>query len=446
MSEQYQQLNKTGSTTQGAVQRGTTPASAKWFGVAFALLFAVLAFFSGVSLGTHPTLQSAGLFSIFASDEPAVDEVDMDEFWRVWNLMDEKFVAATSTDTPTAAERMNGAINGMIRSFGDSYSVYMPPKEAESFSEDISGNFGGVGMEVGMRDDMITVIAPLPDTPAMQAGVQAGDIIVAIDEKSTERMNLNEAVERIRGEKGTEVTLTVARSGELDLRDITITRDTITIPTVDTEIQQGIFIIRLYSFNALAEARMQEALREFVRSDSDQLVLDLRGNPGGFLQSAVGVASYLLPVGTPIVIENFGDDRKNRVLRSQGRVVHNFTPSDMVILVDRGSASASEIVAGALRDHGHATLIGTETFGKGSVQELVDLPSGASLKVTVARWLTPEGVSISDGGVTPDISIDRTMEDREAERDPQLDAAIDYLMDRFDPSAYGLTDELEVEE
>lgn len=412
-----------------------------WIGTTFALLFALVAFFSGLSIGGNPILQSASLFSFFSTEEPATqDELEMDEFWRVWDLMEDKFATASSTETPTGQERMEGAINGMIRSYGDSYSVYLPPKEAESFSEDISGNFGGVGMEVGMRDNMITIIAPLPNTPADQAGVQSGDIIVEIDGESTERMNINEAVERIRGEQGTDVALKLARDGEVDLLELSITRDTINIPTVETEERNGVFIISLYSFNAQAEARMQTALREYVQSDSDKLVLDMRGNPGGFLQSAVAISSYFLPTGTPIVSENFSDERQDRVFRSQGRVIQDFTSESMVILINEGSASASEIVAGALQEHGYATLIGANTFGKGSVQELIDLPSGASLKVTVARWLTPEGNSISDGGVAPDIEVGYTAEDREADRDPQLEAAIDYLRGIFDADSYQVTE------
>ena len=432
--DKYSETNKETDALNGNQRRtvGTSP----WLGTTLALLFAVLAFFSGFSMGTNETVRTSGVFSLFAADRPLPADTDLGEFWHVWNLMDEKFAAATSTDIPTATERIEGAINGMIGSFGDSYSVYMPPKEAESFGEDISGNFGGVGMEVGMRDDLITVIAPLPNTPAMKAGVQSGDIIVSIDDESTERMNLNEAVDKIRGERGTEVTLTLARQGELDFLEVTITRDTISIPTVETEIIEGVFVIRLFSFNATAEARMQEALREYVRSGSSQLVLDMRGNPGGFLQSAIAIGSYFLPAGTPIVTEHFGDGRNDRVFRSQGRTIQDFSPENMVVLVDRGSASASEIVAGALQEHGYATLIGTDTFGKGSVQELIDLPSGASLKVTVARWLTPQGNSISDGGVQPDIEIPRTAADREAERDPQLNAAIDYLLNRFDPANF----------
>ncbi len=417
-------------------------------GFILALILAIVAFFSGFTFGNNPTLQSASLFSIFAFEQKldSEDRVDMREFWRVWDLMEEKFAVATSTDIPTDLEKIEGAINGMIRSYGDSYSVYLPPKEAESFNEDISGNFGGVGMEVGMREGIITIIAPLPKTPAESAGIQAGDILVRIDGQSTESMNINEAVELIRGEKGTEVVLTIAREGEMEFIDISITRDTISIPTVDTEIVDDVFVIRLYSFNAIAEAKMQNALREYVRSGKDKLILDLRSNPGGFLHSAVSVASYFLPTGKPIVIENFGDGRKNRVFRSQGRTVQDFTVESMVVLVDRGSASASEIVAGALSEHGIATVIGTDTFGKGSVQELVRLQSGASLKVTVARWLTPKGVSISEGGISPDYDIKRTHEQRLDGDDPQLRAAVDYLNGVFDYQEYATSESVDLDE
>jgi carboxyl-terminal processing protease len=240
-------------------------------------------------------------------------------------------------------------------------------------------------------------------------------------------MTIDEAVKRIRGEKGTEVALKVAREGEMSLLDISITRDNITIPTVETEERDGVFVISLYSFNALAEAKMQQALREYMRSERNKLVLDLRGNPGGFLQSAIGIASYFLPTGKVVVKENFGDTRPEQVFRSQGRVVSEFTPENLVVLVDGGSASASEIVAGALRAHDVATLLGTQTFGKGSVQELVGLDSGASLKVTIARWLTPDNTSISDGGLEPEIEVERTPQQRLDGEDPQLDAAIDFL-------------------
>ena len=406
--------------------------------VVFALVFGTVAFFSGLSIGTNTQTQAASLFSFFRSDTNTVtaEKADLTEFWRVWDLMEEKFAVASSSEALSVEDRVHGAINGLVGSYGDAYSVYLPPADAEAFGEDISGNFSGVGMEVGMRDGVVTVIAPLPDTPAERAGVLAGDIIVAIDDEGTERMNIDEAVKRIRGEKGTEVVLTVARRGELEFIDIPIVRDTISIPTINTEVRDDVFVISLYSFNALAEAKMQEALREFVISGREKLVLDLRGNPGGFLQSAVNISSFFLPTGAVIVTEEFGDGRSDRVFRSQGRVAHTFTPETMVVLIDQGSASASEIVAGALAEHEIATLVGEQTFGKGSVQELIDLRSGASLKVTVARWVTPNGTSISDGGLTPEYKIERTAQQRLDDVDPQLDAAIAILQERFDPDDF----------
>jgi carboxyl-terminal processing protease len=231
----------------------------------------------------------------------------------------------------------------------------------------------------------------------------------------------------IRGPKGTEVKLTVFREGEMEFLEIPVVRDTIAIPTVNTEQVDDVFIIQLYSFNAVSESKMVAALNEYLQSGADKLVLDLRGNPGGFLQSAVSIGSFFVPAGKVIVQESFVDESKNDVFRSKGRQVGTFTPKNLVVLVDGGSASASEILAGALKDHGLATVIGTQTFGKGSVQELVELSDGSSLKVTIARWLTPNGTSISDGGLTPDIVINRTPQQRLENIDPQKDAAIAFL-------------------
>jgi carboxyl-terminal processing protease len=223
------------------------------------------------------------------------------------------------------------------------------------------------------------------------------------------------------------VTLQVFREGELEFLTIPITRDTINIPTVETEQIEDTFILSLYSFNALADDAVKKALKEYTDSGATKLVLDVRGNPGGFLQSAVSIASYFLPAGKVVVSEAFGDESKNEVFRSRGRQVQLFTPENLVVLVDGGSASAAEILAGSLQDHGVATVIGAQTFGKGSVQELVSLDGGASLKVTIARWLTPNGTSISNGGLTPDIMIARTPQQRVAQEDPQKDAAVRFL-------------------
>ncbi len=323
---------------------------------------------------------------------------------------------------------MNSAIQGLVRAYGDPYTVYLPPEDSESFAEDISGNFSGIGMEVGMRDEVLTVIAPLPDTPAEKAGLLAGDMIIRIDDESTDSMSIDEAVKLIRGEKGTEVILSIYREGELEIKEISIIRDTIAIPTVETEVIDDVFVIRLYSFNALAEMKMQEAFREFVKSGKENMIIDLRGNPGGYLQSAVAISSYFLPTGKVVVREQYNSEQsEEKLYRSQGKTLRNFAPDKVVVLMDGGSASASEILAGALREHGVATLIGTDSFGKGSVQELVDLPNDASLKVTVARWLTPEGVSISHKGLEPDILIKRTPQQRVDGEDPQQEAAIRFL-------------------
>lgn len=404
------------------VKSGTQPLLA--FGLA--ALLATATFFSGLHIGTE-VQQDANIFSYFTQEKQVDASVDLEEFWEVWNLLDQKFVTSSSSVPKTTEEKVQGAIAGLVHSYGDPYTVYMPPEDAAAFDEDISGNFSGVGMEVGIRDDIITVIAPLPGSPSEKAGFMAGDSIVKINGTSTERMTVDEAVRLIRGEKGTEVNFSVFRKGEDKFLDIKVIRDTITIPTSKTEKKGDVFIITLYSFNALSEAEMQTALREYVKSKKKKLILDLRGNPGGYLQSAVSIASYFLPIGKTVVRESFGDGSHEEVYRSSGKELGASAPEKFVVLVDGGSASASEILAGALKEHKAATIIGAQTFGKGSVQELVKLKDGASLKVTIARWLTPNGTSISEGGLAPDIVVERTPEDRTNEKDPQMDAALEFM-------------------
>ncbi len=400
-------------------------------GSGMAVLLAAAAFFSGLHIGSltdQNNSQTASLLSSLFRTNVAVSEEksNLDEFWNVWGLLDDKFALSSSTEQISDEEKIEGAIKGLVKSYGDPYTVYFPAADANMFEQDISGNFGGVGMEVGLRDGLLTVVAPLPDTPAERAGIMTGDKIVKIDGQSTESMSVDEGVRLIRGEVGTTVEMSLYREGESDFIDVSVVRDNISIPTVDTKEENGVFIISLYSFNAVAEAKMQDALREYIKSGDKKLVLDLRGNPGGFLQSAVSIASYFLPSGKVVVREGQGND-DDKLYRSNNNSLGARQPEEMVILVNAGSASASEILAGALSEHGVATLMGNTTFGKGSVQELVDLPSGASLKVTIARWFTPEGKSISNGGLDPDVFVDRTAEDYNAGKDPQLEAAISWL-------------------
>lgn len=406
----------------------TARRAGQYLGVALAFVFAAGAFFSGLHVGSAGVNQSASLGNIFG-DARAEEDVDLSLFFDVWDELDERFVAATTTEEKTEEERVWGAIQGLVETYEDPYTVFLPPEETELFESDIAGEFGGVGMEVGMQEEAIVVIAPLPNTPAERAGVRSGDILVRVDGASVEGMSVDEAVLAIRGEPGTDVHLTLYREGQTELLELDVTREIINIPTLDTEIIDGVFVIRLYNFSATSEAQMQDALREFVRSRKDKLVIDLRGNPGGYLQSAVGIASYFLPTGKVVVRENFGEGKEEHLYRSMGRDLNKYIDFETMILVDGGSASASEILAGALKEHGVATLVGADTFGKGSVQELIDLPGGSSLKVTIARWLTPNGTSISDGGLKPDIEVKVTQEDLDQGRDLQLEAALNAFKD-----------------
>jgi len=354
--------------------------------------------------------------------------VDFSPFWKAWNLINEKYVPASTTAIAVDdQEKVWGAIKGLTGSLGDPYTVFFPPVESELFESDIRGNFEGVGMEVVAIDGAITVIAPLKNSPASRAGILAGDRIVKIDNKETINLSTEDAVRIIRGPKGTRVTLTIFRNGTKEPFDVKVIRDVIDIPTIDTGVLPGnIFIIELYSFTAQSPNLFRAALREFILSGSDKLILDLRGNPGGYLEAAIDMASWFLPSSSVVVREDFGQSREEKVYRSKGYDIFSENLK-FVILVDGGSASASEILAGALGEHGRAIIVGDKTFGKGSVQELVSITAKTSLKVTIAQWFTPHGLSISEDGLEPDFLVKYTLADREADRDPQLDKAIEIL-------------------
>lgn len=386
------------------------------------------AFIAGLYIGYHQsdTLANSGVFMGGDALPPA--EVDFGPLWKAWSVLDEKFVPATTTKAVTREDQLWGVIQGLAASLGDPYTVFMPPAKASIFEEDIRGEFGGVGIEIGMRGEILTVISPLKGTPADRAGILAGDKVVKIDGESTEGISVDEAVTKIRGEIGTNVTLTIAREGLNEFKDFTLTRAKIEVPTIDTELRNdGVFVIKLYNFTATSPNLFRDALREFVSSKSNKLVLDLRGNPGGYLEAAVDMASFFLPAGKTVVTEDYGKNGEPRVHRSRGFNIFESSNLKMAILVNQGSASASEILAGALQQHGVAKLVGQSTFGKGSVQELVKITPETSLKVTVARWLTPNGTSISDGGVKPDVEVAIEQKDVEAGKDPQLEKAVEIL-------------------
>lgn len=334
-------------------------------------------------------------------DAPILLETSL--FRSVKGLLDDKFVHWKSSSTsPTAKELEYGMISGYVASYKDPYTVFFPPKEAKSFAENVKGSFGGVGMNVGMKDGNVVVIAPLKDSPAMKAGVKAGDIVTAVDGKNILGLSSDEAVTMIRGELDTTVTLTVLHVGAKSTTDIKIVRKEIKIPTLDTEKKDGAFIIKLYNFSAESPELFRKALIEFATSKLPYLVIDLRGNPGGYLEAAVDMASYFLKDGQVVVSERQG--KNETVVNHRSRGFGGIAPNTkVVVLVDGGSASASEILAGALKDQGIAKVVGVKTFGKGSVQELVNLADGSSLKVTIAKWYTPNGVNISESGIKPDV-------------------------------------------
>lgn len=378
----------------------------------------------GVYVGFHnrPEIDRAML----RGKETAVaTQADFSPFWKVWNAINEKYPNISVTDQ----NRVYGAISGLVGSLDDPYSVFFSPEDAKMFEDDINGNFSGVGMEVGIKNKILTVIAPLKDTPAYQSGIKSGDKILKIDETVTSDLSIEKAIKLIRGEKGTTVALTIFRDGEKEPREIKIVRDVINVPTLDTELREdGIFVIKLYSFSANSSGLFQGALKKFTESNTDKLLLDLRGNPGGYLDAAVNMASWFLPGGKTVVIEDYGKDTKQKIYRSRGYDI--FTDKlKFVILIDGGSASASEILAGALQDYGKAKLVGDKSYGKGSVQEVVNITPDTILKITIAKWLTPNGASISEKGLAPDYKVEITSKDIDKKKDPQMDKAVQLLLE-----------------
>ncbi len=445
-----------------------------------AIVFIVAAFVFGVYVGESRVPAVERVLGIsnkggdpLSLDISTADQVDFAPFWRVWNTLDTKFVPrGTSTrEQIEAQEKVWGAIAGLVDAYDDPYTTFFKPEETEIFKESARGSFEGVGMVVGIENEQLVVVAPFEDSPAMRAGIQAGDIIVKIDGIDSVSFSTDKAVDLIRGERGTEVVLHVRREGEADLVQIPITRGQIDIPSTNTGVvsrevtrakdtttpltkevideetgevevvpvpvtelpeesvevvEQDFFFLRLFNFSESSVRSFKTGLEEFAESDADTLIIDLRGNPGGFLQSAIDMASYFIPEGEVVVREVVGADRSERVHVSKGHdLLREKDVSDIVVLVNRGSASASEILAGALQEYGVATVIGEKSFGKGSVQELVDITGDVSLKVTIARWYTPNGISISENGLTPDMEID--LSPPLTSFDPVFDAAVEYL-------------------
>jgi carboxyl-terminal processing protease len=393
-----------------------------------AVLVITVTFGIGIYVGSKNTLAVQGVSTkLLGAEATQPDNVDFSAFWNAWQILDEKFVETHKGTPVNDQDKVYGAIKGLAAAYGDPYTVFFPPVENTTFQTEISGNFEGVGMEVGIKNNVITVISPLKDSPAQKAGMKSGDLILKINATSTEGFSVDQAVQLIRGKKGTSVTLTVFSEGDKQTHEITIVRDVIKIPTIETEQRKdGIFVIRFYTFTESSHLLFKDAIQKFVQSKSNKLIIDLRGNPGGYLDSAIDIASWFLPKEAVVVTEDTGGKGINEVYKSNGYNIFNDNLK-LIILVDGGSASASEILAGALQQHNIAKLVGTKTFGKGSVQQLVALTKDTSLKITIARWLTPNGTSISEQGLKPDYEVPFTPQDAEKKLDPQLDKAVELL-------------------
>jgi carboxyl-terminal processing protease len=354
-------------------------------------------------------------------------DADFSLFWDAVEVIKKNYV---DIDEVSDEKLLYGAIKGALRSLNDPYSVFFEPSDAQKFEEDIRGSFGGIGAEIGIRNNQLIIVAPLKGNPAEAAGLKAGDKILQIDNEGTTDMTVEEAVKLIRGEERTEIRLLIIREGWDEAREFKITRAIIIVPTLEWGVKDDILLVQLQNFNANVPSLIYEAVLGGFLQNAKGMILDLRNNPGGYLDVAVNIAGWFLDRGAVVVKERFADGAV-REFRARGNAALRNFP--VVIIINEGSASASEILAGALRDQRGIKLVGAKTFGKGTVQELETLKDGSVVKISIAEWLTPAGHTLNKKGITPDFEIKmdgenaKRPEDVENKRDPQLEKAIEIL-------------------
>ncbi len=397
------------------------------------IILITISFFIGIIVGLNKKIggvsaggsDNSSLGRVLNADnlpDYLTKDVNFKNFWKVWDIIKNKYIDRNNI---TDAQLFYGALKGSVAALEDPYSVFLNPDNSKEFSDELQGKFEGIGAEIGIREDKLAIIAPLEDSPAEKAGLKPLDKVVAIDDRDTTGLSLDEAVKLIRGPKGTQVNLMIARDGLGDLQKITITRDTIKIKSVKYENKSGLAYLKLSNFNSDTNGAFQEAVNEVLKNNPRGVILDLRNNPGGYLDTAVAIAGFWVDKGQLVVKEEFNDPSLNQEYPAAGSA--QLKSYKTVILVNGGSASASEIVAGALQDYDLATVVGEQTFGKGSVQELEKLSDGSSIKITIARWLTPQGRTIDKNGITPDVEVKLTEEDYKNNQDPQLKKALELL-------------------
>jgi carboxyl-terminal processing protease len=393
------------------------------------LILAIIIYSAGVVVGTNREINN--YLNIGPEGLPATSlknkdsqpsylkkDVDFKMFWQVWKMVSDNFIDREKINN---SKLFYGAVSGVVSALGDPYSIFFDPKMSQQFNEELSGEFSGIGAEIGERDGQITIVAPLPNTPAAKAGLKPKDAILAIDSLSTQGMAVDEAVSLIRGKKGTTVILTILPDVSRTAKEVSIVRDKIEIKSVVLEEKEGYNLVKLSSFNENTY-NLFVPIEQKLITTKKPIVLDLRNNPGGFLDTAVKIAGYWIDSGKVVVSEDYKNNKDKNEYKSEGPASLKNIP--IVVLVNDGSASAAEILAGSLQDYGLAKLVGVNTFGKGSVQQVDELSDGSSVKLTVARWLTPNGRTIDKEGLRPDVAIEA---DNKGDKDVQLEKALEVL-------------------
>lgn len=345
-------------------------------------------------------------------------DVDFSTFWEAWNKLNQNYVGKID-----AVALVQGAISGMLAATKDPYTVYLKPEDNQRFLADISGEFDGIGVEITQVDGLPTVVAPLPDSPAEKAGLKAKDIIAEVDAKKTSDMAFDDVINNIRGKEGTQVVLTVVRSGKDEPLKISVTREKIKVASVTTDVKnyQGkqYYYIKVRQFGDDTSALFEKAANEIKQGSYSGIILDLRNDPGGYLETAVDLSSYFIDGG--VVVSEV--DRNNIKQESKTTRSATLKKYKLAVLINDGSASASEIMAGAIKDRKQGTIVGQKSFGKGSVQILEELSDKSAVKITIAKWLTPNGGTIDGVGIEPDVKI----EDKDATDEDYFNKAYETL-------------------
>ena len=393
-----------------------------WVRIISAVLLLFFVYITGYTIGVKEGKDFLPPDNIKDADSKS-EEIDFSLFWQVWNKARELYIGQS-----VPQEMLYGAISGMVASLGDPYTVFLKPSDNEKLAADLSGEFEGIGAELTIKNDIIVVVSPLSGTPSEKAGLKAKDIIVKIDDESTEDMSLNQAVDKIRGQAGTSVKLTVIRSKIDEPIEISVLREKIEVPSVTLDIQniQGrkIAILKIIQFGDDTVQLATKYAVDISNSDINGIILDLRNDPGGYLDSSIKISGLFIEKSSVAVIEVDKEGKKKEYKTDNEPILKNY---QVVTLVNGGTASAAEIVAGALFDHSRTSIVGEKTFGKGSVQALEPLIFNSSLKVTIAKWLTPKGSEIDGVGIKPDIEI----KNENSDDDLQMEKAKSILLEKI---------------